>query len=430
MRGIVVGVIVGLLGGGRAWAQTGAAPVGPGYTLTDLLTRADAGGANLDLVGAAAGLDAANARLVEARLGRFPILALAGRLAYAPLKGYDPAASNGGEVLGQVVARLPIYDGGRLRNAVRGAELDVAGRTLDRRLLRRELGASLRTAYAQRLADADLLALHRELFETARELTLVARSRQRGGIGSPSEVARREVELTAARADVLDDSTRLADGERQIGLLLGFTEQEPFRLDTTGVEADLSRPLPTPGDSSSIETQQAALDLTVARNARALVQLERRPLVTLDASAGWWSTGQTLIERPDPGRLYLGGSVGVTVDWSLGLWGVSATRLAAGDAAVRVAEARLRSAERSRTVAIVTARAKIDRLRRVEAIQQAAYDQARVAYRLTLAAQIGGGATATEAFESRQLLLTAGTALISTQLDRRLSQIDLIRLGE
>jgi len=152
------------------------------------------------VVAASRAVQAAEARLVQARAGTSPQVSLTGRASVGTLGSTGTptggeAASSHNVALG---ATLPLYDGGITRERIREAELRVEQLKVLEAQMRQRIELDVRQAWlAIEQASGELAAAGKGV-DQAREATRIAGVRYQAGVGTLLEVTSAQASLAQA----------------------------------------------------------------------------------------------------------------------------------------------------------------------------------------------------------------------------------------
>jgi outer membrane protein TolC len=373
---------------------------------------------------------ASQAALSELSSSGLPQLDAVGSARYAPIPpgwAYDPALSDGGQLLGQVVLRQPVYDGG-IRSLRSGQlELDIDRAVQARNLAAKDLAYTVTLAFIEALRSQEEVVIRRESRDQLSSYEGLLRRLHAGGEATYADLLKAEMQTSVAsvalhkafesaanaRFDLAEQIGVSVDSSTVLVEPVAHLVREP--VDTSAVDRTLEMSL------LGIELEKSALDVQLASH-------ERLPVVSLVADAGFMSSGVNL-RLPSPERLTTWGySIGIGVEIPILNWGATTRRveqreLAADDARLRMDLLRRSlTAEMGKTlVQSDQARARLDALREVVA-------KAEENFLLTKSLYAGGGTLALDVFASQQLLTETKMEVLQAQADLRLLNARLKRL--
>ncbi len=374
---------------------------------------------------ASAQQDAFAARLRAARLAWRPTTSLRGGASYAPLHGFDPALTEGGELEARLEIEQPLWDGGSRRTERRRAELEV----LDAAGEHARTAADLRLAV--RLAYIDLWsALRRTRVADARRQDLesylgTVRTLAHGGAVPKTDILGVEIE---SDAEMLDrrDLLASADAARvQLRALLGLAADANLEI-ADSLELP---PLPARFEADSTLTARAARRALEAAGLEGEARrAARRPVVAANGSAGAW-TGRAQLVEEDQAHV-LGFQAGVLLEVPLWDGGAAAARLEEADALSRARAADVRAVVRQTRAAydstLAAAQSARDKLTILAGTGQRAADQNA----MLRARYAGGNASALEVLIAHRAWLEVDMRTVEARAATYRAQAELLRLAE
>jgi outer membrane protein len=371
----------------------------------------------LDAEGAAAGVDAARGRF-------WPSLAFDGDFhAGAPSK----YASN--DARAQLVAELPIYDGGRLRAGVATSIAAADAARAGYHQAEKELDLAVRTLFAACLAAEQEIAFRSAGIERLHTYQAVIEAQRAGGQGVASDLLKTRLRLEDGEAGVADAERRVDEAKLELNDLLGRDPEVPLELE----------PLPPPelpADEVADEPWRAAPEIASAEAATraaaagvTAARAERLPTISLLADAGaqpvWGSSNRALMNNGEG----WGGEAVLAVNWPLWDAGVFRSRVAQAELAEKAAGQRLTVAERGARLewrrALVDLRGlfrEVEARARSVATARDSYLQAESLYR-------GGAGSALEVLDSYDAWISGSQAHSEAILRYRVAQAALVRWG-
>lgn len=170
----------------------------------------------------------------------------------------------------------PLLLGGQRDARVGGARLDRQLAEIDREVLRRDLAAEVRDAYARLLFMQEGVRLARSNREAAESLLQATRARYKAGELAKVEVLREEVERSRAERDVAAAEGRELQARGRLNVLLGRSAQSPLSVQPLQDPPLASLPpiaqLVSRSLESRVELQRAGLAIERERLQRRLAQ--------------------------------------------------------------------------------------------------------------------------------------------------------------
>ncbi|MCX6832108.1 MAG: TolC family protein [candidate division Zixibacteria bacterium] len=333
--------------------------------------------------------------------------------------GYDPAASNEGQLNGQIVVEQSIYDGGvrslkatrlrlerdRLSGVKQSVERDVrfAVKQLFIETLRAQVEADLRRASVQRLAE------YRELVKQ-----LMA-----AGSANYTDFIKTQVELTTDSLSLRKAEEVVAITKYELADLMGAPTDTGFTA--AGSLDDMVAALSAAGvigtgleTTSSLDVQLADFDARTGEIDVKLTRHERWPVISAFADAGLLTTGQNLRLPAADRASIIGYSAGISLQLPLFDWGANRYRIQQQEITNDSLRLELTSVRRSIALEIRKANSQLanaaKRLGSVRANVAAAEDN----FLLTKASFVSGGTLALEVLNAQQLFTEAKLAELET----------------
>jgi outer membrane protein len=336
--------------------------------------------------------------------------------------GYDPAASNEGQLNGQIVVEQSIYDGGvrtlkatrlrlerdRLSGVKHSVERDVrfAVKQLFIETLRAQVEADLRRESVQRLAE------YQELVKQ-----LMA-----AGSANFTDLIKTQVELTTDSLSLWKAEELVTITKYELANLMGTPVDTDFAVvgSLNDMVASLSEARVTEtglDTTSNLDIQLADLDARAGEMEVKLTKHERWPVIAAYADAGLLTTRENLrIPSPDRASI-IGYSAGVSIQLPLFDWGANRYRVQQQEITHDSLRFELTSVHRSIALEIRKASLQlsnaIKRLGSVRANVAAAEDN----FLLTKASFVSGGTLALEVLNAQQLLADAKLAELETHAE-------------
>ncbi len=415
--GTVAGAALLLLG----LCSSRTVSAGPPLTLDEALREARRANAGLPV--AAADTLVARAGLEEARGALGPSLRLDGDLHDGAPRKYAS-----GDARLQLVAGLPIYDGGRLRAGVSGARAEVMLSTARYRMAAADLDLEVRTRFAgilgleeeRRLAEQGVARLERyvELIE----------ARRRSGDPVAGDLLRARVRLDGETADLEDIAQRLEGRRLEMNDLLGRTPADSLAL------APLPPPAPPPAPAAG--SWESAPDLEEARltHRRELarideVRAERRPHLDLEADVGTEPT----LGAEAPANLNTGTGSGaefvLNFSWPLLDFGAYRGRLRRAELSARQAGLSTEATRRAVRLDWTRARSDMEHLYRQVATWNHAVPAAEEAYLQAESSYRGGEGSVLDVLDAFDQWVQAGRSAAQAVYSYREAEARALRWG-
>ncbi len=268
--------------------QADTAGDAPPLTLDQAIAEARSANARLPVV--ALDRDLAGRRLQEVTAERRGSVAAEGELWLAPMGGYDPTVTDGGDERLQVVAERTIFDGGGQAARLRQSQAEVGLARARYRQAVADLDREVRETFAAAVAADREAAAREDGLERLRRYLTLLEGRAHGGQPLAADLLGTRVRLAADTAALVDARGRAADARAGLDVLMGRPPDAPLAL------APLTPPQPPPAAPparpSPALPEIAAADREVdsAEAALAAARADRAPRVTLRGDAGLWGS--------------------------------------------------------------------------------------------------------------------------------------------
>jgi len=395
-------------------SQAQAPPV---ITLESLLSAVDR---HPSVVAAARALDAARARLVQARAGGALQVSLNGRASYGTLvqgvpSGGAPASSHNVSL----EASVPILDGGITALQVAQAESAVEAAQAALEAARQDVLLAAARAYFQVLQAMGLVEVREAALRFAQKQVEQAEAFFRAGTVARADIIKAQAAAASAEADLVAARGQVEIALASLRSALGLPLTQEVRVADPG---EPTIPEVTPPEAAALavsgrpEVRRAAAEVKGTEFALRIAEARAKVMISTDA-------GLVLQISPNPGQV--GWALSATISYPLSDGG--RTKAAVEEARANLAAAIARMEETKRQVqleafqAAVNAREARARLAAVRASVAAAEESLRVAegrYQAgagTLLEVLDAQATATQArisyVQARYDLYLAGVAL-------------------
>lgn len=197
------------------------------------------------------------------------------------LQAEEVPVSNPGGGTFLVGISQPLLLGGQREARGGVARLDRELAEIDREVLRRDLAAEVRDAYARLLFMQEGVRLARSNREAAETLLQATRARHKAGELAKVEVLREEVERSRAEREVAAAEGRELQARGRLNVLLGRSAQSPLTIQPLQVPQPASLPPVAQLVSRSLDTR--------VEIQRAGLAIERERLQRRLAQAGLWT---------------------------------------------------------------------------------------------------------------------------------------------
>jgi outer membrane protein len=404
------------------WAATAPAVADTPLSLAEAL--AEARRSNARLPGARLDAESAAAGVEEAQGRSMPSLAFDGDVhAGAPEK----YASN--DARAQLVAELPIYDGGRLRAGVVTSIAAADAARAGYHQAEKELDRAVRSLFAACLEAEQEISFRRAGIERLRTYQALIETQRASGQGVASDLLKTRVRLDDGEADVAGAQLRMDEAKLELSELLGRDPEAPLEL------APLPEP-ELPAEEIADEPWRAAPEIAQAEAATRVAaasvtaaHAERLPKISLLANVGSqpvWGNSKLALMNSGEGW---GGEVVLSVNLPLWDGGVLHSRVAQAELAERAASQRLSVAERG--ARLEWRRALVDLrglFREVEA-RARSVATARDSFLQAESLHRGGAGSALEVLDAYDAWISGSQAHAEAVLRYRLAQAALVRWG-
>ena len=367
---------------------------------------------------------------------RLPQLRLTASPIYAPFGkkfGYDPALSNGGQILGEVVLQQSLYDGG-----IRSLKLDQNTIELERlsqeyRLSERDLTFSVKQLFIETLRSQQEIQLEQESVQQLTDYLDLVKRLYDGGSASYTDVLKTELQLSSARISYQKASNEFAVNKYSLAELIGNAIDTSFNiqgsLDTArSATIDSLISMANLDSIRYLELSIADLELRSGILDIQMTQREHWPVVSLAADAGYANSGENIELVPADRYSALGFSLGIVLDIPLINWGAINLRVQQKQAAVD--NLRLESNLLQRSIRSETKRITLQLLRSRERLQaiRLSLKSAEENFLLTKSKFVGGGVLSMEVLSAQQLLTEIRLSELQTLADIQLLSAKLEQL--
>jgi len=339
---------------------------------------------------------------------------------FAPVTGFDPALTEGGEYAGLVEIKQTLYDG-TIRLNRHQTEVNRQQATHAKIRAAADIRLEVRQAYIDLLNARRQHTLLQQSSADLQSYLETVRALATGGAVPKTDIMKVEIQLQSEKIALNDLNTAIAAATTRLLEPLGLP------LDTTiAIQDSVALPaLPQPFLNNpdlkefGFVVESAALEIKLA-------QKERAPIISAFGNAGAWTSRNQLIESSAPH--VFGYHAGVALEMPLWNWGATSARieqktaeLNARRADYEVLRRRLAAEFQTNFAQQRTAAEKLNLL-------QASHQQAQEQYDLLVAQYAGGGTSALEVLEAHRMLLGLVLQAEQTRADLDLIHAQLLRL--
>lgn len=339
---------------------------------------------------------------------------------FGAVSGSSSQAIDDDPFVAGVNARLPLYTGGRIENAIEGATDDVFGARAQLRAVEQDVLLAAVTAYVDVRRDAEFVTLARNNVRVINEQLRAAQDRFAVGEVTRTDVSQAEARLASARSSLAASTGSLA------------RSREAY-LAAVGLVADnLSPPPPLPDLPDSLEEATALAEanhplIEAARHAVRSAEKDvkvaigaKLPTISLDSRVGYSNDIFT------SGGETASASIGINGTVPLYTGGENTSRIRQAQAVVSQRTAQVHDTARlvRQSVAVAWANLKVARAL-IEASRQE-IRAAQLAYEGVSEEAKLGSRTTLDVLDAEQELLNARTDLVSAQRDEYVAGYNLL----
>lgn len=374
---------------------------------------------NARLVAAEYDVRAVEQRLKEIGTLRKPSVNLNAGASFAPLAGFDPALTEGGEYAGLVEFKQTLYDGA-IRLNRQQAEINRQQATQTKIRTAADICLEVREAYLDLLNAQRQHTLLRQSIEDLKSYLETVRALATGGAVPKTDVMKVEIQLQSEQIALNDLSTAITAATTRLLEPLGLP------LDTTiAIQDSMTLPALPQQFLNNPDLKEFGFIVEAAALDVKLAQKERSPIISAFGNAGVWTSRNQLIESGAPD--VFGYHVGVALEMPLWNWGASSARIEQKTAEFNARRADYEVLHRRLAAEYQTnfaqQRTAAEKLKLLQMSRQQAQEQ----YDLLVAQYAGGSTSALEVLEAHRMLLAlvlqeeqtrAGLDLIHAQLLR------------
>ncbi len=329
--------------------------------------------------------------------------------------GYDPAASNEGQLNGQIVVEQSIYDGGVRAIKARRLRLERERLSGVKRSVERDVRFAVKQLFAETLRAQMEAGLRRESVQRLAEYQELVKQLLAAGSANYTDLMKTQVELTTDSLALWKAEELVAITKYELADLMGAPTDTDFTL--AGSLDDLAASLSTAGVSGTGTDTTANLDIQLADfDARAgemevkLTKHERWPVIAAYTDAGLLTTRENLRLPASDRASIIGYLAGVSIQLPLFDWGANRYRVQQQEIMNDSLRLELTSVRRSIALEIRKANSQLANVgKRLESVR-ANVAAAENNFLLTKASFVSGGTLALEVLNAQQLLTEAKLA--------------------
>jgi outer membrane protein len=329
--------------------------------------------------------------------------------------GYDPAASNEGQLNGQIVVEQSIYDGGVRAIKARRLRLERERLSGVKRSVERDVRFAVKQLFAETLRAQMEADLRRESVQRLAEYQELVKQLLAAGSANYTDLMKTQVELTTDSLALWKAEELVAITKYELADLMGAPTDTDFTL--AGSLDDLAASLSTAGVSGTGADTTANLDIQLADfDARAgemevkLTKHERWPVIAAYTDAGLLTTRENLRLPASDRASIIGYLAGVSIQLPLFDWGANRYRVQQQEIMNDSLRLELTSVRRSIALEIRKANFQLANVgKRLESVR-ANVAAAENNFLLTKASFVSGGTLALEVLNAQQLLTEAKLA--------------------
>lgn len=375
---------------------------------------------NARLMAAEYDVRAVEQRLQEIGTLRKPTVNLNAGASFAPVTGFDPALTEGGEYAGLVEIKQTLYDG-TIRLNRQQAEVNRQQAAHAKSRTAADIRFEVRQAYVDLLNARRQHALLQQSIEDLKSYLETVRVLANGGAVPKTDVMKVEIQLQSEMIALNDLRTAMTTATTRLLEPLGLP------LDTTiAIQDSMTLPaLPQPFLNNpdlkefSFVVEAAALEIKLA-------QKERAPIISAFGNAGAWTSRNQFLESSSPH--VLGYHAGVALDLPLWNWGATSARIEQKTSELNARRADYEVLRRRLAAEYQTGLSQYHTTVEKINLLQAGRKQAQEQYDLLVAQYAGGSTSALEVLEAHRMLLSIVLQEEQTRADLDSIHAQLLRL--
>jgi outer membrane protein TolC len=377
---------------------------------------------NARLASAAYSIRAAVERTKETDALWKPSVALHAGAAFAPVTGYDPVLTEGGEYAGYVEVKQPIFNGGVTSLTQQQADVNLQQATVTKARKAADVRLDVRLAYINFLHAQRQLALTQESVKDLSSYLETVRSLANGGAVPKTDVMKIEIQLQAETIALKDLQIAVTSAMKRLVEPLGLP------LDT-GIVVQDTVVLPVVPEKfvDSPDLREFALNVASASLDVELARAERSPVISVFGSVGGWTSRNQLIESESP--YIFGYRIGFDFDVPLWTWDAISAHIGQKDAILNSLRADFDALRRRYETEYQTSlrqyHVSMEKLELFKASRTKAVEQ----YEALQAKYAGGGLSSLEVLDAHRTLLTITLQEEQTRTESDLLRAQLLRLN-
>ena len=365
-----------------------------------------------------------------------PTVRLDAGASYAPYSadfGYDPGASNGGQLNGQMVVEQSIYDGGARRLRTQQLTLEIERLGVVKRSIQRDLRFQVRLAFVEMLRAQQEAGLRKESVRRLTEYFDLVNQLARGGGAGYTDLLKTRVELTNDSLELQKAAESLITATYQLADLIGTAADTTFilvgSLDSLGGTAMASSAVGSALDTvSNLDIHISDLSAQSSKYDLELMRRGRYPVVSAFADAGLLTTGENLRLPAAERASMLGYSAGVSFQFPLFGWGAIGLQEQQQELVTDSLRLETSALRRSLALEIRNARLRLtNEAKRLQSIR-ANIQRAGENYLLTKAKYASGNTLSLEVLSAQQLLTEAKLTELETLAEMQTLSAELEKL--
>jgi|GEM_PF-2398413 len=376
---------------------------------------------NQGLVAADFAVYAAEQGTKETGTLRKPVATFSAGASYAPITGFDPALTEGGEYAGLVELTQPLYEG-TIEPAKRQSAVNLKRTTSAKMRAVADIRLEVRLAYFDLMRAQRQYALMQESTRDLESYLDMVRSLAHGGAAPKTDILKVEIQLQSESITLTDLHTAVFNAMMLLLEPLGLPPDTTIAIqDSVALPALPQRLLDNPDlKEFAISIESAELDVKIA-------QAERLPIISASGSAGAWTSRNQLLGTNSPH--VFGYRVGVALGLPMWNWGAITARIEQKVANLNTLCADFQLMRRRYDTAFRTGlqqlQAATEKLAGLDANHQKALEQ----YQLLQAQYAGGGTSALEVLDSHRTFLEVVLQEEQTRAEINALHAQLLRIA-
>jgi outer membrane protein len=248
---------------------------------------------------------------------------------YAPADsrhGYDPAVTDKGQLLGQVIVEQSLYDGGIRSIKKAQVDLDIKRLTKEQQLTKSDLDYNVSQAFVEALRAQSEVTLRTDGESILSDYYLLVKSLHAAGTAGFTDVLSIQARLLNDSLAIIQAAQNLTAGKLTLAALMGNPADTSFTLAGNPEEILLklgdSYSIPASLDSTrNLELSVADLEYKRSQFDIRATQKEAIPTLSLTGDVGFLSSRDNLLLPPTERVNGIGYEVGVTLGFPIFDWG-------------------------------------------------------------------------------------------------------------